>query len=1346
MSSYRPSRPYAPDSAEQHRNWLSLIEVSGPFLSLPVLRSTWQTLDPLDKSLREKLRLEHTAWQFDVATGHQTWIDFVLREVLGWADALHADELDALAMDVPEHDTRVVPSFALVEPGEDVKPGTTQLLGIVCEAGTSPTARIKGEAWAATQVDRLAQLCRHHDIDLGLATDGRWWALVWAPRGGVTTTAVFDAVAWPESAERDVARAFSSLLSRKRFFGVADEERLGALLEKSKDSQEEITEALGVQVRQAVELLVSAIGRADTQQRERGEQGMQDVDAHDVYRGAVSIMMRIVFLLFAEERGLLPSDNELYVKAYSAGRLCAELERHALKGSEDDLEHTFTGWHRLLALFDAVYRGIDHRRLTMHAHDGSLFNPDEFPWLPLHIDDRTVLHMLRAVQYVEIGTGRSRERRTLSFRSLDVEQIGYVYEGLLSYDGFRADDIVVGLIGKQGLEEEVPLRDLELLAAGSADVSILAAKIAEEYKDSKVGSARALEKKLAPLAAAEAEEARKLLLAVARGDYPLTERLLTFHGLIRTDLRGLPVVVMPGELYVTESPLRKNTGTHYTPRFLAEQVVEGALEPLVYSPGPLQTAIKDEWKLKSSTEILSLKVADIAVGSAAFLVAAARYLGQMLVDAWAREGNQRLRNYVDPANRTSVDDDPVVIEARRQIIEHCLYGVDINPMAVEMAKLSLWLVSMDPRRPFTFLDDRLAAGDSLLGITSIGQLEYMHLDPQKGRAIHERGLIDFTSGVRRSLADATEARRKLVSIDGSTMSGIDSKRSALAEAALKTNRLRLIADLTVGATLAFSGEGDRSTREGALKAADFARRIDTAEFEVRQQARTWLEADRPEGGFPREPFHWPLAFPEVFESGGFDAVIGNPPYLGGWKLKTALGSRYRNYLVDQIANGRRGIRGTADLVAYFALHIHRLINKAGQTGIVATNTLAQADTREVGLDQILENGSLIRIAVKSRPWPSQSAQIEYCAVWTSSAPLSEWAPRIADGIRATSITSSLEPSSRASTTVGRLTASKGIAFQGENILGMGFTMTPNEANALILKNSRNSDVLFPFLNGRDLNNQPDCQATRWVIRFFNWPESLARQYSECYEQASRLVRPEREKNKIRSRRERWWQYQEFRPSLLNAIKNLDRVIVLATVSKAVTPVIVENNQVFSHKLCVFASDDPALLALLSSAFHYWWSISRSSTLETRTNYSPSGAFETFSIPRPTEETRNLGDLLDSFRRNVMLSREAGLTNIYNLIFDPECREEDIEELRLIHKAIDEAVVRAYGWEDRIEKVGGLDHGFHKVGRETRYTVGPAAQQEILDSLLELNHERYAEEVAQGLHDKKSKPASEGTLF
>ncbi|WP_438388965.1 Eco57I restriction-modification methylase domain-containing protein [Actinopolyspora saharensis] len=1338
-------RPKAPDVAERHREWLDLIEVSGPFLSLPVLKRTWPNgLDALDKSVRQRLRREHTTWQADTVSGQRAWIDYVLGELLGWGEQLCREGLDALRLEVAEHDTLLEPSFALVEPGEEVKPEAVRLLGVICEPGQRPTARIPGSAWAATPADRLAQLCRHHGVELGLVTDGRWWVLVRAPRSGVTTTAVFDAVPWPEAAERDVVRAFVSLLGRKRFFAVPESERLPALLSDSEGSQEEITEALGVQVREAVELLVAAFGRASTRQRERGESELDAVAAHEVYRGAVSVMMRVVFLLFAEERRLLPSDNELYATTYSAGRLYAELEQRKLDSSEEDLEHSSTGWHRLLALFEAVYRGVSHPRLTMHPHDGSLFDPEAFPWLPLNIDDRTVLHVLRAVQHVQVGTGKSRERRTLSFRSLDVEQIGYVYEGLLSYDGFRAEDTTVGLVGKRGQEAEVPLRRLEELAAGSADTDELAAALHKEFKDSGIGTARKLAKQLAPPEAVEREERRKKLLDVTRGDSALAERLLPFQGVIRDDLRELPVVVLPGELFVTESPLRANTGTHYTPRFLAEDVVRHALEPLVYEPGPLTTAEQREWKLKSSDEILKLKVADIAMGSAAFLVAAARYLGGKLLEAWIAEDDERVRDYRPTEYSGDGEEEPVVVEARRQVIEHCLYGADINPMAVEMAKLSLWLVSMDPQRPFTFLDDRLVAGDSLLGITSLEQLEYMHLDARKGRAIHERSPVDFTANVRSLVAEVAEQRRELREIDGTTLEGLHRKRALLAEANLKGRQAELAADLAVGAALAYAGKGEKGLRDGSIAAADYARKLDTAEADARRQAREWLDTDLPQGNFRRDTLHWPLVFPEVFENGGFDAVIGNPPFLGGTKISGSFGLKYREHLGQNIANGIKG--GRCDLVAYFVLHVQGLLKNSGQTGMIATNTLAQGDTREVGLDQVVNNGAVIRRSIKSNPWPSKSAALEYCGVWISRSDLHESAERVAEGVVVPAISTSLDPLSRTGDNPWKLLRNKGYVFEGSKVTGLGFVVDFESAHNLLSLDSSNRDVLFPYLNGEDVNSRSDCSASRWVVDFREMSEDKSREWPLAWQWVERNVKHERmSKNAIKYPRmvKEWWKHWNTRESLYEKIKKMQSVVVLTKVSKTVMPVMVPTGQVFSHKLAVFATEDTAMLALLSSAQHFWWTARYSSTMKTDINYSPSDVFETFPLPELTQELRDLGDELDRYRRDVMLSRDSGLTKTYNLVFDPECTDSDIVELRRIHREIDEATVRAYGWQDRIDAVGGLDHGFHPVGRETRYTIGPAAQREILDSLLELNHERYQREVEQGLHDKKKGSAKKG---
>ena len=235
-------------------------------------------------------------------------------------------------------------------------------------------------------------------------------------------------------------------------------------------------------------------------------------------------------------------------------------------------------------------------------------------------------------------------------------------------------------------------------------------------------TAAAITKALTPPKGVAADAVWAAVLEACAGDESTARSIMPFAGLLRRDPRDLPVIYPPGSMYLTDSELRTSTCSYYTPRSLTEEVVARTLEPLVKSPGPLDSDDESTWKIRTPEEILALKVIDIAAGSGAFLVAATRYLADRLLDA------KRVHDPAQPG--VEVDDEQAVIDARRQILDHCIYGVDINPMALEMAKLSLWLVTLDPNRPFGFLDDRLAAGDSLLGLTSIDQLLDMHLDPR----------------------------------------------------------------------------------------------------------------------------------------------------------------------------------------------------------------------------------------------------------------------------------------------------------------------------------------------------------------------------------------------------------------------------------------------------------------------------------------------------------------------------------------------------------------------------------------------------------------------------------------
>ncbi len=156
-------------------------------------------------------------------------------------------------------------------------------------------------------------------------------------------------------------------------------------------------------------------------------------------------------------------------------------------GNDETLEHTRSAWPRLLATFRAVHGGLAHDYLRVPAYGGRLFDPDRYPFLegrhpgeswrevpstPIPVDDRTMLGILTALQVLEMREAGVAEARRLSFRSLDVEQIGHVYEGLLDHGARRVEQVTLGLVGKSGEESEVTLDELEAQAVRGADAFV----------------------------------------------------------------------------------------------------------------------------------------------------------------------------------------------------------------------------------------------------------------------------------------------------------------------------------------------------------------------------------------------------------------------------------------------------------------------------------------------------------------------------------------------------------------------------------------------------------------------------------------------------------------------------------------------------------------------------------------------------------------------------------------------------------------------------------------------------------------------------------------------------------
>jgi hypothetical protein len=311
---------------------------------------------------------------------------------------------------------------------------------------------------------------------------------------------------------------------------------------------------------------------------------------------------------------------------------------------------------------------------------------------------------------------------------------------------------------------------------------------------------------------------------------------------------------------------------------------------------------------------------------------------------------------------------------------------------------------------------------------------------------------------------------------------------------------------------------------------------------------------------------------------------------------------------------------------------------------------------------------------------------------------------------------------------------------------MGFVLDPSEAQEWIAADARNAEVLFPYLNGEDLNQRPDASASRWVIDFNDRSVSAASEYGLPFARVTRQVKAERKANNRKVYRDYWWQHAEKRPAMRKAIAGLPEVLVIALVSKTVMPVRVPTGQVFSHKLGVFAVDSYADQAVLSSAVHQLWVVKYTSTMRADINYSPSDVFETFPRPPATIRLDAAGRSVHEERHQIMLRRGLGLTKLYNLVNDADLSDSadrDIARMRELHAELDRAVLNAYGWSD-------IDpgHGFHTFRKMERWTMGPAARVELLDRLLEENLRKAAHQPQNRMPDASGVGSAEddGLLF
>lgn len=1323
----------------RHTEWLSLVEVSGPFLAVPVLEKAFpQGLDVVETPKRQRLRAAYEEWCDAVedndpllADLHREWIRLVFTEMLeydGSTLTTDAEKAKTYIVASPERTETFAPDWLVVSPSD----GKPRLFVSVQRPGTDLEKVQKDDRWPASLLERMAALCRSHAVRLGVITDGERWMLVNAPVGGSSSDASWYARLWFQ--EPVTLKAFQSLWSVRRCFGPSDE-TLEALLDSSLEHHEEITDTLGEQVRRAVEVLVQCLDKADA---DRNRELLRDVSPAELYEAGLTVMMRLVFVLCAEERGLLLSGDPVYDECYAVSTLRAQLAEDADRHGPEVLDRRHDAWARLLSVFRAVHGGIDHESLRMPALGGSLFDPDRFPFLegrskgtswrdsdaaPLPIDNRTVLLLLGSLQLLEQHGGAL----LLSYRALDVEQIGHVYEGLLEHTVARMPSVTIGLTGsKKAKNPNLPVSEMESARMDGEDTLLALVKETTERSESAIRNA---------LARPVDETVFGRLLAVCGGDMTLAERIRPFANLVRTDAWGEPIVYREGAFMVTLGADRRETGTHYTPKSLTESIVETTLEPVAYI-GPAEGKPRKEWKLKTPAELLDLKILDPAMGSGAFLVQACRWLAERLVEAWAisEEGggfvtaDGEVKPSPGGADPLPGGLDERLLTGRRLIAERCLYGVDVNPLAVELAKLSIWLVTLAKGRPFGFLDHNLRHGDSLLGIHRLDQLTKLKLNPDDGP--YQQRI--FGQNVAGAVAEAVEIRKRLRAVPIRDIRDVETMARLDAEARKKLQSIELVADAMIGEVL--QANGNTRAIESALdslsfQADAFLKGDEKMGRTIAREARAALSVDLPDGKPARKPFHWPLEFPEVFDQKGFNAIVGNPPFRGGLMITRDFGLSYTLFLKGVTSNAGT----TTDFCAYFYRRAYQLICSRGAFGLLATNSICEGDTRATSLEPIVSSGASVFQAIRSMRWPGRAA-LHVALVHIFKGP---WEGKYRlDGLSVPMISDSLTSEIEAERPQTLIPLAP--AFLGTTVYGRGFFLSQDEVHHIITKNPKCNEVIKSFLNGEDVLNWPNPQPTRYVLNFQGLTLPQVTEYEPAYSVAKDRVYPERQKSSSKRRREKWWLYTSPAEDLYQAIRNLKQVFVTCFTSKYVIFERMETNMIFSNAVIVIASDDFGYFGLLQSSFHEIWVQKYSSTLETRQRYALSDCYETFPTPSISQLLRSIGIEYYQVRHEIMNKNNIGLTATYNRFHDREDSNSDIVSFRDLHLKMNVASAIAYGWEDLAANDGAnLEHGFYETKYGQRFTISEAARNEVLRRLLELNQRQYKELDRSGKDNTKS---------
>jgi len=1330
-------------AALRAHDWLSQVEVTGVVLSEPVLAEESPTgfTSPEKKDIA-KYRKAMEIWNLPkgvIDNPDRHWMNFILEEVL---ELVSKYWLTGAAI-THEHVTK------LIEQNEDIRPTRVLIdkgkpvmhfMQVPREQSLDKTWTDKNRSWKASPTTKMERLLRDTEVEIGLLTNGEAWRLVVASPSETASWLTWTAQTWWDSP--NTLAAFKNLLGASRFFAGPEDRVILELVRKSRERQLEITEKLGEQVRDSVRLFIFELDRINL---EYDGKLLEGYDEKELYEACVTFMMRLLFLLYAEENALLPHGNVTYDESFGVTHLLTELENQYRLDS-DSLLYSKEAYSRLLALFRLVHEGSPDPDIRIQAHGGRLFDPNRFPilegrkksgfWVPDHheslpVRDTIVRDMLRSLKYAE---GDSRIKQLVSYRSLAVEQIGYMYEGLLDVKFVRAPE-------NEPLFEIVGTKDNPFATISPSEMEGLDEKALVKLLSDKTGkSVTGLTKILDP------EIGFKRKIDPGTEDPELLELAQPVFQLLKR--KG---IVKPGFLYLTKGEDRRSTGTHYTPPELTEPIVRHTLEPLVYcgENGKLDEPLK----VKSPREILDLNVCDMAMGSGAFLVQAVRYLSSRLVESWEAimasdpemlltfpfaEPAQGITNeHLMPGSGTNGDSkgnnevaDPrqeLELWAKRYVATKCIYGVDINHLAVEMAKLSIWLETHSKDRPFTFLDHSLKCGDSLVGVDR-RQLIAWSLD----RAAKVQDEL-FDPMNEELIHKVIKLREEIAEMPSFSTREVLLKERKLQEVEDMLSILKMGGDLLIASHFGAATPKARLHLTQTLKIQYWNLTAEVRNLGAKIEYKTlesFVAACNMKEKYIADTrtFHWQLEFPEVMESSGFDAIVGNPPFLGGTRITEVLGQSFWDYLPIRFHKRKK----TADLCAYFVLMANRLLNSSGFLGLITTKTIFQTDSREVSLQYLLSKGCSIYRARKTFKWPGK-ATVQISVVHVSK---NKWlSSPVLNGVPVTNISSQLEAILELKDPYV-LSSMKGRALTGSCVLGTGFLLSHTEANTLLEKDVRYKNHIFPYLTGKDFNDSPTQSPSRWAINMFEMNEAEIMELPDLYEILLKRVKPERiVKDKVKYPRmvNEWWKYWHARHQLYKFAQKRTRLLVRSRVCGRHIVGFVPNNYVYSDVVIVFDVEDWLDLAIIQSTIHEIWLRSYASTMRTDTRYVPPKCWDTFPYPILSDkliiEFSSIAKAYDELRLFITETNNIGLTKVYREFNNTRSNDDNILRLRELHQQLDRVVLSSYGWDDINLTLLPVHEETRNIAGKQRMYVEKEVQLEVQRRLIELNHSMHNDSLA-----------------